>query len=173
MADISITERLFSSDSLVEISQNRATLRENSCPDSVVEIVGIPEDVRILIVSRFPQTERFFGGDGIASRGDFSIIDEARHKLIHMEIKRIKNSSHIKTQLLGSSALVPYFRALADKQLSEKHYLEGYTESFVAIGYTSLNKRSMGDRRINGSGENIDDIKRIMYPGKLPYRSLC
>ena len=174
--DAAITDRLFSPKSLNNVTYDRngvrkAHLEEESCIDSIVDIVGLPEDVRILTIARFPQTERFFAGHNLGCRGDFTILDTVRKLIIHLEIKRSKTAG-IKNQLLGSSALIPYFRALAEKKLLEGHYLAAYKERFVSIGYTSLDMRNMSGRKVNGNGKSIDDIRRIFYPGVLQYKSL-
>ena len=174
--DATITDRLFSPKSLNDVTYDRngvcnTHLKEESCKDSVVDIVGLPEDVRILTIADFPQTEHFFAGHKLGCRGDFTILDTVGKLIIHLEIKRSKKSG-VKDQLLGSSALIPYFRALAAKKLSEGHYLAAYKERFVSVGYTSLDMRNMSGRRISGNGESIDDIRRIFYPGLLQYRNL-
>ena len=176
--DATITDRLFSPKSLNDVTYDRngvykAHLKEESCADSIVDIVGLPEDVRILTIARFPQTERFFAGNGLGCRGDFTIIDIDNRHIIHLEIKRTNKSvTDIRSQLTGSSALVVYFKALACRKLSEQHYLENYDERFVSIGYTAIEKRDSGGRRISGSGRSADDIRRVYYPGILPYKKL-
>ena len=171
--DALVTDRLFNAQTLNEISNHHTKLTENSCPDSVVDIGGLPDDARIIIIAGFPETCRYFKGEGIASRGDFSIIVPSMKQIIHLELKRTQKSiSSIRIQLLGSAALVGYFKALAEKQLNERHYLDGYSEKFVAIGYTSVDMRSSGSRKCSGSGDSPDDIRRIYYPGKLQFKSL-
>jgi len=176
--DVMITDRLFSKNSLNVICPGgngvqRTRLIETSCTDSIVDITGLPDDVRILTIARFPQTERFFAGSGLGCRGDFSIVDIDNRHIVHLEIKRTNKSiADIRSQLMGSSALVSYFKALACRKLSENHYLEGYDERFVSIGYTAMDKRDSSGRRISGSGKSADDIRRIYYPGILPYKKL-
>ncbi len=173
--DERVTDRLFSPKSLNVITNihgiGRTKLVETSCPDSIVDISGIPDGVRILVVARFPQTERFFAGQRLGCRGDFSIIDVKHRLIVHLEIKRAHKSG-IKEQLLGSSALIPYFRALASKMLLENHYLENYEERFVSVGYSSIDMRNSSGRKVTGTGTSADDIKRINYPGVLQYRNL-
>ena len=176
--DATITDRLFSSKSLNDISLDgngvrKTHLIETSCADSIVDITGLPDDVRILTIARFPQTERFFAGDGLGCRGDFTIFDIDNMHIIHLEIKRTNKSvADIRSQLTGSSALVAYFKALARRKLSEQHYLENYDERFVSIGYTAIEKRDSSGRRISGGGRSVDDIRRVYYPGILPYKKL-
>jgi hypothetical protein len=148
-------------------------LIETSCADSIVDITGLPEDVRILTIARFPQTERFFAGNSLGCRGDFTIFDVANKRIIHLEIKRTNKSvTDIRNQLIGSSALVEYFRSLACRKMSERHYLEDYDERFVSIGYTAIEKRDLSGRKISGSGKSANDIRRVYYPGILPYKKL-
>ena len=173
--DAHVTDRLFSPKSLNEITNirgvGRTRLIETSCPDSVVDISGLPNEVRILVIARFPQTERFFAGQKLGCRGDFSIIDVVHRLIVHLEIKRTHKSG-IKEQLLGSSALIPYFRALASKMLFENHYLENYEERFVSVGYSSIDMRNSSGRKLIGTGTSANDVKRINYPGVLQYRNL-
>lgn len=173
--DASITERLFNQQTLNAIdaygTSNHTKLIERSCPDSVVDIYGLPDTARIIIIAGFPETCRYFNGDGLACRGDFSIVDPSNKLVVHLEIKRTTKSG-VREQLLGSSALISYFKSLADKKLSEHHYLEGYEERYITIGYTSCDVRNSSGRKISGSGTSPDDIMRISYPGRLNYRTL-
>jgi hypothetical protein len=56
--------------------------------------------------------------------------------------------------------------------MSERHYLEDYDERFVSIGYTAIEKRDLSGRKISGSGKSANDIRRVYYPGILPYKKL-
>lgn len=173
--DVTITDRLFNPQTLNPVDSpggvNHSRLQEKSCPDSVVDIVGLPDDARIVIVAGFPETCRYFNGNGLGCRGDFSILIPSRRLIIHLEIKRATKSG-IRDQLMGSSALFGYFRSLAEKKLSEHHYLDGYDERYVTIGYTSCDMRNSSGRKCQGSGASPDDIRRIFYPGRLNFRNL-
>jgi len=173
--DASVTDRLFNPQTLNPITRGRGSvstrLEEKSCPDSIVDIVGLPDDARVVIIPGLPETCRYLNGGGLGARGDFTLVVPSQKKIIHIEMKRCTKSG-IREQLVGSSALMTYFKGLAEKKLSERNYLDGYEERYVAIGYTACGFRNSSGRRSVGTGCTPDDIRRILYPGKLKFRDL-
>lgn len=178
MSDMEILSQMMKDSALVcsegSADRPRVILRESQAPDSSATISHLPSDALVIKVDSFRSPDGVFNGSkGECKRSDFVIISQKKKCIVHIELKRTKDSlSQIIKQLAGSQCFIKYCQEIGMVFWEQKDFLSGYEHRFVSIGHTSISKRST--RYIHGKCSNVQpkDVLKISWPKNIQYNML-
>jgi hypothetical protein len=157
-------------------SKFKVTLTEPQCPDSSVEIKGIPENAIVIKIDNFPAPSSLFRGNkGECKRADYLIIAEYENKkkvlkkcVLFIELKRKTDSANeIKQQLIGAACCFRYIQEIGRRFWNNPKLLTNFEHRYICFRHTeSVSKRSTRYSKDSGKHNSPDNIFKIDWPKK-------
>lgn len=159
----------------VDAQTNRAFLTEPSCPDSKVELCGLPRNTLVIRADLFAAPSDIFNGSrGECKRADFIVFSEqndAKH-ILFIEMKRTSDSEKtIIQQFKGAKAFVGYCEHIANNFWSKRNVFNGFEERFVSFSHTSVSKRP-SRTKTPAKHDKPELMLKYSSPGRVAYKHL-
>jgi len=157
-------------------SSSVVRLEEPQQPDSIVEIKGLPENVIIIKVDKFPAPDTVFNGtNGECRRADYVIIaDEAeRKRILFIEMKRKKAPEcEIVEQFKGAVCFIAYCKEIAKQYFNCTNMFADYEYRFVSFGHTSVAKRKTRYEKTAQMHNKPDKMLKVDWPNNQYFKHL-
>jgi hypothetical protein len=175
-----ILRQMIKPEALVTIAPSYSSfsvhLEEPQQPDSMVIIKGLPENVLILKVDKFPAPDTvFMGTKGECRRSDYLIIaeDSGRKRLLFIEMKRKKAPEcEITEQFKGAVCFVAYCKEIAKQFFDCNDMFSGFEYRFVSFGHTSIPKRKTRFEKTAKTHDRPDKMLKVDWPNNLYFNQL-
>lgn len=182
MSDVDILSELLHQNILVKLGNNyrnyKVTLTEPQCPQSSVEIAGLPETAIVLKIDDFfNPSDVFQGSKGECKRADYAVIAEynAKKRIVFIELKKNKDAMNgIIRQFKGAVAIVKYCQEIGKQFWNKTDFLEEFDFRFVSFGHTSIRKRKTRIKRdVSGSHNKPETMMKIDWPANIRFEHLA
>lgn len=180
-SDIDILQQMVKASAKLNLAdyygKRQVTLTEPQCPDSTVNIGGLPDDAIVIKADEFKAPDSVFcGGHGECKRADFLIVAKSGNDKIALciEMKARKGSQQeIIEQLIGAQCFFAYVREIGRAFWRQQDFLSGYAYRFVSISHTRIAKRKTRMTRQTGIHDRPERMLKIARPHHLQFNHLA
>jgi len=172
VTDLEILHEMIQDSAKLSLTESygrwKVELTELQHPASSVTIRGLRGNTVVIKADAFRSPHTIFNGSrGECKRADFIIIaDEGNYGvIIYIEMKATKGlEKEIIQQLKGAQCFVAYCQRIGQAFWDHRTFLDGYSQRFVSIGYTSISKKKTRVERKAGRHDRPDRFMKITSP---------
>ena len=182
MSDINILSELLHSNTLVDKQSNysnyKVTLTESQCPESSVEILGLPDDSLIVKIDDFFNPSSVFNGSkGECKRADYAIFadNNGKKRIVLIELKKTKDrETEIIQQFKGAACAIKYCQEIGKSFWNVKDFLKDFDYRFVSFAHTSIRKRRTRITKSTSKKHNTpENMMKIDWPANVRFEQLA
>ena len=178
MEDMQLLKELLKDNALLPLQQNydkyKITLREPRCPNSVVEITGLPYDSLVLKIDHFPDSSNLFkGNNGECKRADYAIIVNKNGKklVLFIEIKKRKDKKKsIIEQFKGAICIFKYCQEIGREFWNTPGFLKDFEYRFICFAHTyNRKRRTRITKETSKKHDTPENMMKIDWPANIRF----